>query len=118
MDTNTTPQQTSNCLRCGRALRATKSVTSGYGPTCARRVRDAARTEAVATYKPAQIAKATELIEQGGIVAIRGRRVFRSVSSDGTRSYLTASTGQCNCPAGLKSVRCYHTAAARLLLAA
>jgi uncharacterized Zn finger protein len=32
--------------------------------------------------------------------------------------YLTAVTGQCNCPAGLKSRRCYHALATALLLAA
>lgn len=104
-----------HCLRCGRALRSTKSTALGYGPTCHRKVREAAKAEIVAQYKPTQVAKAEELIEQGGIVAIRGHRVFQVVASDGTTTYKTAPQG-CTCAAGLKGKHvCYHRVAAHIL---
>jgi len=107
-----------NCLRCGRALRSTTSTARGYGRTCAAKVRAAAKAKAAADFKPATAAKALELIEMGGIVAIRGRRVFRTVSSDGTRTYLTAPQA-CNCAAGLRGKHmCFHRAAAAIMLAA
>ncbi|GAA2990619.1 hypothetical protein GCM10017559_08330 [Streptosporangium longisporum] len=69
-------------------------------------------------FKPAQIEKARELIEQGGIVRFRGRRIFRTVSSDGTRTYLTAPQA-CNCAAGLRGRHvCFHRIAATILAAA
>lgn len=105
-----------NCLRCGRALRSQASAARGYGRTCATKVRQASQAVDLTDYKPSQIDSARELIEDGAIVQIRPR-VYRSVSSDGTALYLTATTGQCNCPAGLRSTRCYHVAAALLLAA-
>lgn len=65
-------------------------------------------------YSADQIAKAAELIEDQAILPLRGR-VYLAVSSDGTETYRTAASGQCNCPAGLKSRRCFHTLAARAL---
>lgn len=104
-----------NCLRCGRALRSTTSTARGYGRTCAAKVRAAAK--AAADFKPATVAKAQELIELGGLVAIRAR-VFRVVASDGLGHYLTAPEA-CTCKAGLKGIHvCYHRAAAAIMLAA
>lgn len=103
-----------NCLRCGRKLTSKTSATRGYGRTCSTKVRQAQTTADLADYKPAQIESARELIEDGAIIQIRPR-IYRSVSTDGTEMYLTAITGQCNCPAGLRSTRCYHSAAARIL---
>lgn len=103
-----------HCLRCGRLLRSPSSVARGYGPTCARRIRRAAAD--LADYKPAQVAAARELIADAAIVPLRSV-VFVTVSTDGTETYRTAPTA-CTCPAGIKTRRCYHTAAARLLLAA
>lgn len=106
-----------NCIRCGRKLTSATSAARGYGRTCQTKMRQAAQATATTELKPATAAKALELIELGGIVAIRGRRVFRTVSSDGTRTYLTARQA-CNCPAGLKGKHmCYHRAAALLLAA-
>jgi hypothetical protein len=106
-----------NCLRCGRKLTSAKSIATGYGPTCTRKVKAAAKAKAAAAFKPATVAKAEELIEQGGIVAIRAR-VFRVVSSNGQGTYLTAPEG-CTCAAGLRGKHvCYHRAAATILLAA
>lgn len=103
-----------HCLRCGRRLTATASQARGYGRGCAAKVRHAAAD--LAGFKPAQITAARELIEDGAIVPLRGS-VFRAVSSDGSALYLTHPTN-CSCPAGLRSAPCFHTAAARLLLAA
>jgi uncharacterized protein YchJ len=106
------------CLRCGRTLTAAGSVSRKYGRTCRSKVQAAAKAELVAQFKPAQVAKAEELIEQGGIVAVRGRRVFQAVSSDGTRTYLAAPQA-CNCAAGLKARHaCFHRIAATILAAA
>lgn len=106
-----------NCLRCGRPLRSTTSQARGYGRTCQTKVRAASNIVDLSAYQPAQIESARELIEDAAIIPIR-RNVYRSVSTDGTELYLTAVTGQCNCPAGLKSRRCYHAAAAQMLAAA
>jgi hypothetical protein len=104
-----------NCLRCGRVLRSAKSVAAGYGPTCSKHIRTATKTPTVTAHKPAAIAKATELIEQGGILPLRGRRVFTVVSSDGTGTYKTAPQG-CTCAAGIKGrYVCYHRVAATIL---
>ncbi|MDK1473628.1 DUF6011 domain-containing protein [Streptomyces sp. 549] len=112
---HTNRQTTTHCLRCGRPLRAARSIANGYGRTCKAKVAAAAKAEIVAQYKAHLVAKAEELIEQGGIVAIRARRVFRTVSSDGTRTYLSAPQG-CTCKAGLKGRHaCFHRIAAHIL---
>lgn len=108
------------CPRCRRVLRSARSIAAGVGPTCKAKIAAAAKTT---TAKPAQVAKAQELIELGAIVPVRAHRarrprVFRVVSTDGTRTYLTAATGQCNCAAGLKGRDCYHAFTARLIDAA
>ncbi|MET7809798.1 SWIM zinc finger family protein [Streptomyces sp. NPDC005395] len=101
------------CLKCRRPLR--RPSPDGLGPKCRRKVRRKARTE---TTRPSwQTAKAAELLELGAVVPLRQNRVFLVVSDDGTELYRTAATGQCNCPAGLKSVPCYHALAAMYLAA-
>lgn len=114
MNAAATTHQHTNCLRCGRTLTSTRSIATGYGPTCARHIRHAAVD--LADYKAHQVASAKELIEDGAIIPLRSV-VFITVSTDGTETYRTAPTG-CTCPAGLKGSRCYHQLAARLLLAA
>jgi len=110
----TATQTTAKCI-CGRTLRAAKSVERGYGPRCFAKIQQAAK---VAPFKPAQVAKAQELIADGGILPIRGRRVFRVVSSNGSATYLAAPQA-CNCAAGLKAKHtCYHRVAAAILAAA
>lgn len=102
------------CLRCHRVLRSAKSVSLGYGPTCVRKVREAAKAEVVSQYKPHLVAAAEELIEQGGLVPLR-RGIFLAVSSDGSRNYRTHRAA-CNCPAGIKGVHvCKHRIAAHIL---
>jgi excisionase family DNA binding protein len=69
-------------------------------------------------YKPAQVERARELIAEGGIIPIRGRRIFLASSNKGDRKYLTAPQA-CNCAAGLKGrYPCFHRIAAVILAAA
>ncbi|MFF4409827.1 DUF6011 domain-containing protein [Streptomyces sp. NPDC001404] len=104
-----------NCLRCGRALRSALSTATGYGPTCLRRIKAAARR--IADHKPALVAKAIDLIDQGGLVPLRGRRVFQAVASNGTSTYKTAAQA-CTCPAGIRGLHtCYHRIAAQIVAA-
>lgn len=104
-----------HCLRCHRVLRSAASIARGYGRTCRAKVTAAAK--AASQFKGSTVTKALELIELGGLVAIR-RRVFRVVRSDGTGTYLTAPEA-CTCKAGLRGLHvCYHRAAATILLAA
>ncbi|MER6559760.1 hypothetical protein ABT300_18900 [Streptomyces sp. NPDC001027] len=102
------------CLKCRRPLK--NASPDGLGPTCRRKVRRAARTESV--HPKPQAAKAAELLELGAVIPLRQNRIFLVVSDDGTEVYRTAATGQCNCPAGLRSARCYHAVAAEWLAAA
>ena len=103
-----------HCLRCGRHLTSAHSTATGYGPTCARKVRTAANVISLADCKATQIASARELIEDGAIIPLRARRIFLTVSSDGSETYRTARQG-CTCPAGLKGRDCYHRAAVAIL---
>lgn len=111
---HTKTQTTGNCLRCGRVLTSPTSITTGYGPTCARKIRKAANE--ATDFQPHQVNSARELIEDAAIIQIRPT-VFRAVSTDGAETYLAHPTN-CTCPAGLKARTCYHQLAARLLLAA
>ncbi|MEV8610255.1 DUF6011 domain-containing protein [Amycolatopsis sp. NPDC051373] len=107
---------TGKCTRCGRTLRSEKSIARGYGPTCERKIRAAA---VVITYKPTQVAKALELIADGGIQLLKKNhtRVYRTVSSNGTGQYLTAPMA-CTCTAGIRGQHvCYHRIAAQLIAA-
>ncbi|MGC5012996.1 helix-turn-helix domain-containing protein [Streptosporangium sp. DT93] len=68
-------------------------------------------------FKPFQIDKAHEAIEQGAILPTKRPNLYTAVSGDGSTTYLVAAQS-CTCPAGVKSRRCYHVAAVRILLAA
>jgi hypothetical protein len=99
------------CKRCGRSLRSASSRSAGYGPVCARRMRHAI-ADIGAAYQPHQIASATELIADGGVVVGPGRTCL-AVSSDGQRTYVVDVTaGTCTCKAGEFGRRCFHLAAA------
>jgi hypothetical protein len=103
-----------NCLRCGRRLTSAKSTTTGYGPTCTRKVKAAAKAQIIATHKPQAVAKAEELIEQGGIIPLRAG-IFTVVASNGIDTYKTHRAA-CTCPAGIKGrYVCYHRVAAQIL---
>ncbi|MCX5326322.1 hypothetical protein [Streptomyces sp. NBC_00120] len=103
------------CLKCHRILR--NASPDGYGPKCRRKIRRAARNNQ-GGHHGWQVAKAVELLELGGVIPLRANRIFLVVSDDGSEVYRTAVSGQCNCPAGLRSVTCYHSAAAAALAAA
>jgi len=95
------------CRNCHRQLRDPKSVARGYGPKCAARI-SARVARVTATFKPAQVQKATVLIATGQIVP-SGTDSFYSV-----RGYRTDAT-LCTCPAGQHGRVCYHLVAARIL---
>lgn len=97
---------------------AETAIAGRYGRTCKAKVTAAAKTEAIARHKPSAVAKAQELIEQGGIVPLRSLRIFTVVASDGISTYKTAAQG-CTCKAGIKGrYVCYHRVAAQILTAA
>lgn len=113
----TSTATTAKCTRCGRVLRSAQSIARGYGRHCQTKIRAAAQAS---TAKPAQVAKAQELIADGGLVLIRHTKtpVFLVVSSSGTDRYRTAPQA-CTCKAGLRGQHvCYHRLAAQLLTAA
>lgn len=114
---NTT--ETAHCHRCGRTLTAAASIARGYGRACRAKVREAAKVVDLTEYKAFQVAKAEELIEQGGIVPTSRTALFLAVSSDGTSRYMVDATEHsCSCPAGDKGRHCYHLLAADILTAA
>ena len=105
-----------HCRKCHRPLY--NASPDGLGPKCRRYARR--NTTELNGFKPTQLDAARELIEDGGIIPIRTVKagvVYRTVATDGTETYLTTSAGHCNCPAGLRSGRCYHIAAALSLAA-
>lgn len=69
-------------------------------------------------YKPHQIDKAREAIEQGAILpSTRRPGMWTAVSSDGSTHYLVAAEG-CTCRAGQLGRQCWHRAAVAILTAA
>jgi hypothetical protein len=111
-------QPVTRCLRCHRVLRSASSVSKGYGAWCRAKIRAAVSAEIVRDFTAAQVGAARELIADGALVPVR-RSVFRVVSSDGERSYLTHPDG-CNCPFGLRrktAKACKHMLSARILVA-
>ena len=67
-------------------------------------------------FTAAQVARARELLADGGLISTNRAGVYQSVSSDGATTYLTHRAG-CTCPAGTRGNgrTCYHRAAARIL---
>lgn len=112
-------EQPTRCGRCHRVLRAETSKRDGYGRGCKARIRAAAIAAAVKGFAQRQIDAARELIEDRALVATNRAGVFRVVSSDGERTYLsTAET--CNCPSGLRRLTactCKHSLGVRIVLA-
>lgn len=118
-----TTDHTAKCLRCGRVrhFRSAEAAAKAapHGRICAMRIRAAAIADAVKGFAQAQVDKARELISDGGIVATNRPGVFRAVSSKGDGSYLT-HPATCSCAASRRgrATPCYHSLAAKLLLAA
>lgn len=107
--------QAARCLRCGRQLRSVKAIADQYGRYCLAKKREEDLRKAAEGYTPQQLAKAFELIADGGVTPLIKRpHVYTAVSSDGKVAYLV-TTGSCNCPAGLHERRCYHRLAVALL---
>lgn len=107
---------TTQCGKCHRTLRNATSMALGYGPTCYRKIRQAAKAKAItAAYKPHQIIKAQELLALGALVPLRGNRVFLVPSNDGAQTYRTHRVA-CTCPAGIKGLHpCKHRIAAHMI---
>ncbi len=102
-----------NCKGCSRKLTNSLSVERGFGPTCwAKKVAEvqALADELVREFSAKQIDKAMELIEDNALQPTRRAGLYLAISSNGFDTYLVHRNA-CNCPAGLKSVKCYHRAA-------
>lgn len=113
-----TDTATTKCIRCGRTLRSGKSVADGMGRTCKARVRAAAEVVDLTEFRDARAAKskATELIEQAGVIPASRVGLFMAVSSDGTNTYLVdTDEGSCTCKGYVNAGRCFHLVAANLL---
>lgn len=107
----TTAAPATTCRSCGRKLRAVKSIAQGRGRAC--QAKFVARIAAAAKVEqPARLAKAVELIEDGGLVRVG--HLFLAVSSDGQTRYEVAATGECSCTAAQYGRKCYHSTAALL----
>ena len=109
---------TTHCLRCGRTLTSAQSITNGMGRTCRSRVRQAADVIDLTAFRDAKAArtKATDLIEQAGIVPASRPGLYLAVSSDGANTYLIdTAEASCTCKGYAKVGRCYHQVAAGLL---
>lgn len=105
------------CLKCHRVLRSAKSIARGYGPTCAKYIKENAAV-AASDYKPEQVEKALELIELGAIATTVKALLFEVVSTSGTEHYYVDAVSRvCTCKAGARGVRCYHLAAAQIIAA-
>lgn len=108
--------KTATCRRCRATLTSTRSVHHGIGPVC-RRNEKQEQAALAAGFNQTAIDKARALIAERAILPLRGKRVFRAVSSDGSTSYLVAPQ-TCACPAGLRGRHgCYHRCGATMLAA-
>jgi len=114
--------ETAKCQDCGRKITAAASIAAGRGSGCRAKVRAAARAAAraaVEAAKPAQLAKAIELIEDAGIIRVSAFYEFAAKSGDGLRTYLVDVPAEtCNCMAGERGRYCYHLLAGQILTAA
>lgn len=114
-------QTTHKCSRCHRTLTDPRSIANGIGPVCARKARNAATVIDLGAFRDAKAtnSKATELIEQGGIVTGPDRGTYLAPSSDGTGFYLIDTVaGTCTCKGHMYAGHCFHAVAAAILQAA
>ena len=110
--------ETIRCLRCGRKIRAAKSVAASFGPGCRAAIRREAREHALDGLNGRQRDEAVEIVADGGVVPSAHKGVWLVASGDGTQVYRTTPTGQCNCKWGLKTLAahpCKHVGAVRLV---
>jgi len=76
----------------------------------------AAETADLTGFKPVQVEKAREAIEQTAVVPLSRPGLYAAVSSDGVTTYLVdAIEGSCSCKAAANGRRCYHLASALIL---
>jgi len=104
------------CASCKRPLRAAASIAALRGRRCRAKVRAEARA-AAGHNKPEQVAKAVQLIEDGGLVPTNRPGIYRAVSSNGEVTYLVAAQA-CSCRAGVHDRLCYHRIGVAILEAA
>lgn len=64
-------------------------------------------------YKPAQLTKAVELLDQKAFSATDKPGIFIAIGSDGETWYSVTPT-TCNCRAGQRGIGCYHRLAAQV----
>lgn len=120
--TTTDTSHEARCLRpgCGRKLSSPESIARGFGPVCARKVREAARTADLSAWTPAQVEEAMQAIEDGAVVPSGREGVLLVVSVDGSEVHRVHRAG-CNCTSGLKtrpSRPCWHRCLAAIVLGA
>mgnify|MGYP001582811941 CR=1 FL=1 len=99
--------------KCNRVLRSAKSIATGYGPTCAKKI--AADT---AEFTPEQTAKALRVIQGGGVARVRGSKIGPLFQVAGTYQTYYANPFDCTCQGAADHGSCYHIEAVRLHLAA
>lgn len=100
------------CGRCGRKLTTAKSIATGYGPTCARKV-----AADVAGYSPEQTAKAVRLVAAGAVVRVPSRRFHALHEVRGAYATYRTTTTDCTCQGAAEHGGCYHQLAVRLTVA-
>lgn len=105
-----TERHEGHCLRCGR------HTANVYGSGCSAKIRAAFRVTDLSAWTPRQMADAAELVWDGGVVPTSRPGVFRTVSHDGERVYLTSVNG-CTCQAGQGDKACLHRCAVVVILA-
>jgi DNA-directed RNA polymerase subunit RPC12/RpoP len=106
--TTGTPEHTAKCLRCGRTLR----VSTGYGPTCLRKVRIAAIEAGLRGLSPAQQAKALDAMGSGDLEpAGPAAWLIPSSRNDGTRYRVTTAY----CPCQSRILLCWHVGTVRAI---
>lgn len=102
------------CRKCGRTLRAAKSIADGYGRTCKGKVARALAAVELDEFSTDQVQRAADVIADAAIVPSSARGLYIVVASDGDDRYLTGSQ-QCTCKAAQYGRTCYHRAAAKIM---
>lgn len=114
----TETKTTGKCIRCGRKLTDPASIAAGMGRVCRSHTIKAAKVIDLSAFRNAQAAKdkATELVEQAGIIPAGRPGLYLAVASNGTDTYLVDSVeGSCTCKGFAHQGRCYHQVAAALM---
>ena len=107
------PAPVVRCIGCDRPVRSAEAIARGYGAGCWRKAHRRARLAALtADYTDRQIDDAVELVEDGGVIHLRGQ-VFLTVGHRGDTYRTTTRT--CNCARGLAGKPCFHSAAVTLV---